>query len=160
MTLRPEGWAEVQRRLDDIRWHFADQDDRARAALKERIAAAGRRRTTISYSDLVAGVEFRLPSVHGGHPFTIARDDWTEQHRNLLGDFLGLITVESHRAGGFLASAVVVGSTTQEPSEGFVRLMRQIGKLQHTSRDRFVLFWAGELARAHDWYVEHPDERF
>ena len=54
-------------KFNDIKWPFAPYDDSARAEMAERIARTGRLGTSlISYSNLVAGITFKLPTVSGG----------------------------------------------------------------------------------------------
>lgn len=146
----------VGQALAAIKWHYADKDERARMQLSERLAERGRKERTLTYSELVDGVEFRLPNVNGGQPFQIGGSEWTDLDRALLGDFLGYISMESYEAGGFFASAVVVSKATGEPSEGFRVLMRQVGLLRSSKPDAALMLWSAELKKAYEWYAKNP----
>lgn len=143
----------VREKFDQIRWHYAEKDPDARIELARRIRERARREKTLTYSELVDGVDFHLPNVNGGIPFQLGIPDWTDLDRAILGDFLGYISKESYEEGGIIASAVVVSKGTDEPSEGFRALMRQIGLLRRS--DDAKLFWAGELGKAYEWYKMH-----
>lgn len=58
----------ISARFREMRWDFGDKDEVARVELASRIAAAGRRRSLVTYSELVKGVEFNLPNVRSGPP--------------------------------------------------------------------------------------------
>src|SRR5262245_15605629 len=88
----------VARALAAMRWPYAEQDPNARQVLRDRIVEAARKRKLIYYSDLVRGVEFRLGTVGAGRPFTI--EDWTDQERGIVGDFLGMLDAESFEQDG------------------------------------------------------------
>ena len=45
----------VPEKFGHIEWHYATGDSKALAELEERIAEAGRKRSLITYSDLVCG---------------------------------------------------------------------------------------------------------
>lgn len=53
----------ILQKFADIEWHYATGDAMALAVLEERIAGAGRKRSLITYSELVRGVTFNLPNV-------------------------------------------------------------------------------------------------
>ena len=90
--------------LGTVTWKYAGQDSEAKAELTRRISEAGRRLQMITYSDLVRGIRFRIPSINSGQPYEIDTADWTGFDRAMIGDFLGAISAESYAAGGFLAS--------------------------------------------------------
>ena len=59
-----------------MEWRYATGDPKALAILEERIAEAGRKRSLITYSDLVREVTFNLPNLR--KPRTIDVKDWQE----------------------------------------------------------------------------------
>jgi hypothetical protein len=141
-----------------MEWSYGDGDPAALRDLKRRIAARARARRTIPYAELVQGITFSLPNVADGRPFQLGElGHWTELDRAILGSFLGRVSSDSYRQAGFLASAVAVSMTTQEPSEGFRNLVREIG-LMPRGRDAFVLFWSDQLTKAYEWFASRPDE--
>ena len=81
--------------LQRIEWRYARQDSNAKDELEARITAAARKRALITYSDLVRGITFRLPSlVEPVH--TIDTNDWQDLDRVIVGDFLGYLSMESY----------------------------------------------------------------
>jgi hypothetical protein len=136
-----------------------DGDAKANHEIERRIAQHAAKRRTISYSALVDGVTFRLPNVAGGWPFQLGElGEWTDLDRAILGSVLGRISADSYLRSGFLASAVAVSKSTDEPSAGFKALVRDAGLLRNTKRDAFMLFWSDQLNKAYDWYAVHPPE--
>ena len=133
-------------------WGYADGDPSALATLGERIAATGKERQLIHYSDLVRGVTVRLPNVENGTPFELGVPDWRDLDRSILGSFLGRLCVDSYRRGAFLASALVTSKGTDEPSEGFWTLVDELGMLRSRAADKRLLFWIDEVRKAHNWY--------
>lgn len=95
---------------------------------------------------------FRLSNVDDGAPFELGVPDWRDVDRNILGDFLGRLCVDSYREGGCFASALVTAKGTSEPSEGFWNLLEALGVFRSTDANRRTMFWAGEVAKAHEWY--------
>lgn len=140
-----------------IPWYYAPHDASALSELRHRIAAAGRRRTLVRYSDLVSGVTFRLPNVASGEPFQIDTGAWTDLDRVLLGDFLGYLSLESYERNQFMASAIAVSKSDDQPSDGFWTLMKQIGLVSNPRTDKATYFWLDQVQRAHEWYGNHPD---
>jgi hypothetical protein len=146
----------ARNRLAAMKFTF-DDDVRATREVALRIARAAARERTITYSELVEGVTFRLPNVKGGLPFQLGElGEWTDLDRAILGSVLGRISADSYLEAGFLASAVAVSKTTNEPSEGFKSLVRDAGLLKATSGSAFLLFWSDQLSRAYAWYAAHP----
>jgi hypothetical protein len=134
-----------------------DGDARANREIERRIAQRAVKRRTIPYSELVDGVTFRLPNVAGGSPFQLGElGEWTGLDSAILGSVLGRISADSYVRAGFLASAVAVSKSTDEPSEGFKALVREAGLLRSTKGDAFVLFWSDQLTKAYDWYAANP----
>jgi hypothetical protein len=136
-----------------------DGDLAASREIELRIARRAARRKTITYSELVDGVTFRLRNVHDGAPFQLGElSEWTDLDRAILGSVLGRISADSYARAGILASAVAVSKSTNEPSEGFEALAREAGFLHSTRGEDFMLFWSQELTEAHDWFEAHPPE--
>lgn len=151
----PESPAE---RLAAMRFTY-DGDATANHEIERRIAQRAAKRRTIPYSELVDGVTFRLPNVAGGSPFQLGElGEWTDLDRAILGSVLGRISADSYLRAGFLASAVAVSKSTDEPSEGFKALVRDAGLLRSTKGDAFMLFWSDQLNKAYDWYAAHAPE--
>jgi hypothetical protein len=146
---------EVQRRLEELDWAYADGDPAALAELARRIAAVGRTpEGFLTYSQLVHDVTFRLPNVAGGEPFEI--HEWTGLDRAIIGIFLGRIAAESYRRGRFFASALVIGTTNNGPGEGLYTLAEQVGLLLPSSGENARLrFWFEQIQRARAWYASH-----
>ena len=84
----------ILQKFEDIEWRYATGDTKALSTLEERIAAAGRKRFLITYSELVRGVTFNLPNVQ--RPRTIDVTDWQELDRAIVGNFLGYISMRSY----------------------------------------------------------------
>ena len=139
-----------------MRWDYGDKDDAARAELTRRIAAAGRRRGLITYSDLVRGVTFNLPNVKGG-PWMIDVGDWQDLDRAVVGSFLGYIAMESYLEARFFASALVVSKQDGTPGEGFYNLLKELEMIRSSKTDKALHLWAEHVAKAHQWYLSHPD---
>lgn len=125
------------RRFRAIRWAYAPGDSAARFELKQRLARVGHEEQLVTYSDLVAGVTFRLPNVQGGEPFQLGVPDWTDLHRAVIGDFLGYLSMESWERGAFLGERTCgQQSDCAEPSEGFRALLREVDLLPLARQDR------------------------
>jgi hypothetical protein len=107
----------------------------------------------ITYSDLVRGVTFRLPTVNGGVPFQIDVSDWSDLNRAILGDFLGAISAETYVEAGFLATALVVNKQEFMPRDQFFKWMNQLGALPDRKQDTVLAFWADQVNKAHNWYA-------
>lgn len=138
--------------LESKRWPYAEHVPEAIEELGRRIADFGRRGETVTYSNIVHGIELRLPNVRGGTPFELGVPDWQEIDRAILGELLGRLSLESLRRGDFLASAVVTSTQSKEPSEGFWALVRELELFSSRSPEQRVLFWSVELQRAFEWY--------
>src|SRR5574341_752661 len=108
----------IAKRLSDFAWPYASQDAAALAEIAARVATAGSTGRLLTYSEVVSGIDFRLPSVQGGRPLRLGVPEWTELHRAIVGDFLGRLCLDTYLAGEFMGSALVVASETMEPSEG------------------------------------------
>jgi hypothetical protein len=146
----------VAKRLAEYSWPYASQDPVAFDAIARRVAAAGARRELLTYSEVVSGIDFHLPSVHGGEAVRLGVPEWTDLHRAIVGDFLGRLCLDTYVAGHFMGSALVVASETGQPSEGYRGLMRDLGLLHGRSDDEFLSHWVAEVQKAYAWYAEHP----
>lgn len=146
-------------RLASMKFAY-DGDPNANQEIERRLARrAAKRGKPIQYSELVAGVTFRLPNVAGGSPFQLGElGEWTELDRAILGSVLGRISADSYANAGFLLSAMAVSKATKEPSEGFKTLVREAGLLRSTKGDAFIIFWGEQLNKAYDWFEAHPPE--
>jgi hypothetical protein len=145
----------ILKRMEAMQWSWADKDPRAAQELTQRIISAGQRRKLVPYSELVEGVLFEIPSIHQGRPYTIDTSEWEGLDRALLGEFLGLISTESYRAGGFYATAIVIGKSQNMPSEHFFDWMEWLGVLPDTKQDTVLRFWAEQVVLAHGYYKHH-----
>src|SRR5687768_9141713 len=97
----------------NMEWLYATGDPKALRTLEERIAAAGRKRSLITYSELVRGVTFDLPNLQ--RPPIIDTSDWHDLDRAIVGSFLGYISMRSYENAKFFASALVVNKTDGSP---------------------------------------------
>jgi hypothetical protein len=136
-------------------WAYAEQDLDAFAEIGRRVAAAGKRRDLLTYSELVSGIDFRLPTVLGGKPLRLGVPDWGDLHRAIIGDFLGRLCMETYMQGGFMGGALVVASETKQPSDGYRNLMRNVGVLRGSGDPEFLEHWVKETNKAYDWYAAH-----
>ena len=143
-------------KLESMTWPYADRDPAALSALGDRLVQVGRRADLITYTDLVRGVTFRLPNVDNGHPFELGVPEWRDVDRDILGDCLGRLCVDSYRAGGFLISALAKARETGEPSEGFWNLVRAADLFQSKNAEKRLLFWMEQVKKAHAWYAAAP----
>ena len=136
-------------------WAFAEQDLDAFVEIARRVALAGRRRQLLTYSELVSGIDFRIPTVQGGKPLRLGVPDWEDLHRAIIGDFLGLLCMETYLQASFMGGALVVAAETGQPSDGYKNLMRAVGVLHGNKEDDFLEHWSRETNKAFDWYAEH-----
>lgn len=142
----------VLARMESVAWRYSVEDPIALSELKARIESKGRDRALISYSDLVAGMEFRLPSIQES-PYSIDVHDWSGLDRAIIGDFLGHISMASYRAAGFMASALVVGKHADQPSEHFFDWMEQLRILPNRKPETVITFWVEHVQLAHRYYM-------
>ena len=136
-------------------WAYAEHDLDAGAEISRRVAEIGRRRGLLTYSELVSGIDFRLPNVLGGHPQRLGVPEWSDLHRAIIGDFLGHLCMETYLQGGFMGGVLVVGADTRQPSDGYRNLMKSLGVLQGNGELEFLAHWAQETNKAYDWYAQH-----
>lgn len=127
------------------------QDSEGVEELEKRIATAAISGSgTITYSELIDGVNFRRPD---GRPYRINRENASD--RELLGRYLGVIVSRSWSAHGFMASAVVVQSTNGQPSDGFYKLAYRERYLPEGKRAH--RFWQDQLKLAREHYQQQAE---
>jgi hypothetical protein len=143
----------LTKRLHEMLWPYASQDPAALIEIAARVAAVGRAENLLTYTELVSGIDFCIQTVNGGSPFRLGVPEWTELHRAIIGDFLGRLCVDTYGAGGFMGSALVVSSETRQPSEGYRKLMRELGILRGASDSAFLAHWIPETRKAYSWYA-------
>lgn len=136
-------------------WPYSEACPEAVAEFGRRIAAVGKRQALVHYSKLVGGLELQLPNIDGGTPFELGMPEWGDLHRNILGDFLGRVSLDSYQRGQFLASALVTSKGTQEPGEGFWNFVEELGLLTSTSPNKRLMFWSDQVRLAHEWYAKN-----
>jgi len=146
----------IEQRIRRLSFPY-DGDNAARLEIERRLAVRARAADLIVYSELVSGVIFQLPNVNGGKPFQLGVPEWTDLHRNIIGNYLGRISCDSWLRAGFLASAVAVSSQTREPGEGFRALVRELGLLPTGKDSEHLPFWIDQLNKAYAWYSAHPE---
>jgi hypothetical protein len=146
---------DIARKLASFSWPYASQDPVALREIASRVAAVGRRRALLTYSELVSGLEFNIPSVNNGRALRLGVPDWPDLHRAIIGDFLGRLCLDTYTAGQFMGSALVVSSADRTPSEGYRDLMRQLGLLHGRDEIQFLEHWVRETEKAYAWYSQH-----
>ena len=142
-------------RFKQMSWRYAPQDPAGRALLSTRIAEAGRKGGTITYSALVMGVTFHLPSL-AKPEHIIDTGEWEDLDRAIVGDFLGYLSMESYERAEFLCSALVVSKSDGTPGEGFYALLKELGLIASSKTDKAMYLWADHVAKAHEYYGRGP----
>ena len=140
---------DIELRMQETKWSYAENDPDALAVLSRRIEDAGRREDLINYSDLVRGVVFHISNVNQGQPFQIDIHEWPDLHRAILGEFLGYISMLSYRKAKFMASALAINKTEFKPSYHFFNWMKELGVLSGRDVDDF---WQEQVKKAFDWF--------
>jgi len=138
----------------NIEWRYAKGDPKALEGLEERIAVAGRKRSLITYSDLVRGIAFKLPNL-GEPTLTIDVADWRELDRAIVGDFLGYISMRSYDRANCFSSALVVSKNDGTPGDGFYNLLKQLGLIPNLKSKKALDIWAEHVGKAHTWFSKH-----
>src|SRR5437867_9523750 len=110
--------------LQGLHFKYADQDLDAVVALEKRISEAAQAGRTITYSELVKGITFQIPSVKNGQPFPILQ--FSEFEQGLIGDFLGYINLRAYGERSLLPSALVVRKEDGQPSPTFFRWLEPL----------------------------------
>lgn len=142
----------ILQKFRKIEWRYATGDLQALTTLEERIAAAGRKRSLITYSELVLGVTFNLPNVQ--KPRTIDITDWQELDRAIVGDFLGYISMRSYERARLFSSALVVSKMDGTPGEGLYNLLKELGLISSVRSAKALDIWAEHVAKAHTWFAK------
>ena len=125
------------------------------AEIARRVAEVGRHECLVTYGELVSGIDFHLSSVHAGKVLRLGVPEWEALHRAIIGDFLGRLCLATYQAGQFMGSALVVASETQQPSDGYRNLLRELGLLHGTGEAEFLAHWIPETRKAYAWYAKH-----
>lgn len=142
-------------KLKSFDWPLPDQDDASYQEIKRRIAAAGKKRQLLTYSQLVQGIEFQIPSINDGHPFRLNVGGWTGLDRHIIGQFLGKLSCESYEEHGFMANALVVDAIENLPSKNFFGWMEYVEAIPDKSETEILRFWADQVRKAHKWYRKY-----
>jgi len=143
----------VLQRFRDLEWTYATGDSKALHILEDRIAAAGRRRALITYSEVVCGVTFNLPNMQ--EPRTIDVYDWQDIDRAVVGSFLGYISMRSYEHARMFSSSLVVSKMDGSPGEGFYNLLKDLGLIPNIRSGKALDLWAEHVAKAHTWFAKH-----
>jgi hypothetical protein len=138
--------------LRQMTFTYADRAPEAVKAMRARLVAVARAGDWITYSELTQGLSLTIPGVYGGYPFILGADGWSELERAILGSLLGRISADSYAEAGVFLSSVAISKNSEEPSAGFRDLARESGALRSSRPDDFKMFWARELAAAHEYY--------
>ncbi len=143
----------VLKKFKEIEWRYATGDSTALAILEERISVAGRKRSLITYSELVRGVTFNLPNVQKLR--TIDVTDWQELDRAIVGNFLGYISMRSYEHAHLFSSALVVSKMDGSPGEGFYNLLKDLDLIPSVRSTKVLDIWAEHVAKTHTWFAKH-----
>lgn len=135
-----------------------DDDARALRALKARLAETARAQPDdiVTYSNLVRGVVFNLPTVQRGAPIELGVPEWSPLHQSIIGGCLGRLSCDSYVEGRFLISAVAVSKATLEPSDGFNALLEMLGLVGSKRDRRCTDLWIEHLHKTYEWCRTHP----
>ena len=128
--------------LEEVNWEYAPHDEsNALQEFQDRICRTARLGTSlISYSNLVAGINFQFSNVNNGEPFQIDVHDWHGLHRRIVGDLLGYLSYISYRDYDFMASSIVAGLAENRPSDIFFDWMNELGALPNLTEDAISSF--------------------
>lgn len=135
--------------LEDTQWVYSDQDTQALDKLRSLLQKTARKKTVITYSELVGGITFNIDSINNGQPYQIQTDHWQDLDRVIIGDFLGKLASESYRDYGFMISALSVDASTMSPSMYFFRWAKELGLLKDDSEEGRDIFWNMQLQKAY-----------
>jgi hypothetical protein len=141
---------ELCAKMKAIDWIWADKDPNALEILESRIEEKGQNLQTITYSDLVKGVDFHLPNVRNGEAYRVQVYDWSGFDRGMVGEFLGYISTRSYCEQGFMASALVVNRDEFKPSPHFFDWMVRLTVLPNSNDDTVLKFWIEQVNKAHN----------
>ena len=108
--------------------------------MRSAIVQRAKQRDKISYSELLETVTVL--------PLDLDRVD----HRNIMAEMLGEISLAEDKAGRGMLSALVVHKTgDREPGQGFFEYAEVLGK---DISDRLA-FWVVEMNKVHDYWSTH-----
>ena len=136
-------------------FHYPNQDMGSVVVLEDRINSYARRRQLITYSQLVQGVTFHFASIRNGAPYRIDVEDWTNLDRQIVGEFLGFISMRSYQDHQFMLSALVVNKAESKPSEPFFEWMKSLNALPNLNEQTVFAFWGQQVNLAHQYYTSH-----
>ncbi len=103
-----------------------------------KLIAAAQQSGEVPYKDVATILHIETPGHH------MARE---------VGQILGEISEDEHKAGRPMLSAVAMG-VNGLPGEGFFTLARKLGKLSATAADQELQFWKNERQKVYDtWHV-------
>jgi hypothetical protein len=139
----------------ELTFHF-DEDLAALQQMRQRLASTARAEQVISYSDLVKGILFHLPTVRSHGTLELGVPEWSDLHRTIIGNCLGRLSCESYEQGKFLISSVAVSKSTGEPSDGFRELLTELGLATSKRADECLTVWLEQLAKTYAWVHQHP----
>ncbi len=148
---------DVERRLAEYNWPYAQHDPDAQSELMRRIEAKAKQEDVLTYSQLIKGVTFSLPSVNDGRPFMMDPHELSELDRAIIGDFLGSISADTYRRAGVFISAIVVTKNDGTPGLGFTTFMRDLGLLTAQGADAAFAHWVREVQSVYTAYREQGE---
>ena len=61
----------IEAKLHSTKWTYADHDDRAMHEISRRVAQVGKAGKLTTYTELIQGLIFHLPTLEDGRPFQI-----------------------------------------------------------------------------------------
>lgn len=156
--MAPMNKKKIISRMDEFEYPYASNDlNNVVQEFQDRICRTARLGTSlISYSNLVAGINFRFQNVNDGKPFVIDVQDWHGLHRRVVGDCLGYLCYISYRDYDFMASALVAGLAQNRPSDIFFEWMNDLGVIPNLTEDAITRFWVDEVTKAVTWYKQNP----
>jgi hypothetical protein len=150
--------AQILTTMTSSGWPYAcNETTDAVQEMADRIARTGRLNASlISYSNLVSGISFQFTNIEHNSPFVIDVQHWEGLHRRLVGDCLGYISYLSYRDYDFMASSLVAGLTTNQPSDLFFEWMEEIGVINNTKQATVEAFWVDQVKKSVAWYKKNP----
>lgn len=87
-----------------------------------------------------------------GRIYRIDTYDWSGLDRQIVGDCLGYLSVESYLEAGVLCSSLVIARLESKPSDIFFEWIKELGILPNTREESVLAFWSQEVKKAHHWY--------
>ena len=105
--------------------------------MRSAIIQQAKQHETISYSELLETVT--------GLPLDLERAD----HRNIMAEMLGEISLAEDKGGrGMLSSLVVHKTGDMEPGQGFFEYAESLGR----DISNKLAFWTAEMRKVHDYW--------